>query len=214
VNIVRIVALSDTHGLHRKVEVPPGDILVHAGDLTRHGELDELPDLNDWLGSLPHRHKLVIAGNHDWCFEYGHDACAALLTNATYLQDSGVTLDGLTFYGSPWTPQFYDWAFMLPRGESLAAKWAQIPAGVDVLITHGPPRGHGDYTFRSEKAGCADLLKAVTRLLPRYHIFGHIHEAAGITTNGATTFVNASTVDLRYEPVNQPVVFELPPRER
>lgn len=211
---LRIVALSDTHGYHWEVEVPPGDILIHAGDITRHGQEDELPEINDWLGSLPHRHKLVIAGNHDWCFQRRADTSAALLSNATYLQDAAVTIEGLTFYGSPWTPQFFDWAFTLPRGEPLAAKWAQIPADTDVLITHGPPRHHGDYTFNNEWAGCADLLAAITHIQPRYHIFGHIHEGAGVTSNEVTTFINASVINVSYEPVNSPVVFELTPLSR
>lgn len=209
---VRIVVISDTHGLHRELAVPDGDILVHAGDITRHGELEELFEIDDWLAGLPHRHKLVIAGNHDLCFEEFSGIGAQLLPHATYLQDEAVTIEGLTFYGSPWTPKFFDWAFNLPRGEPLAKKWALIPAGVDVLITHGPPRGHGDYTFQSVKAGCADLLKAVGRARPRYHLCGHIHEAAGQTEEGGTVFINASVVDLHYQLVNQPVVFELASR--
>jgi Icc-related predicted phosphoesterase len=208
---LRIVALSDTHGLHRQVDVPPGDILIHAGDITRHGEMAELSEINEWLGSLPHRHKVVIAGNHDWCFEQPGRIAATLLYNAIYLQDEAVTLEGIAFYGSPWTPQFFDWAFNLPRGEPLAAKWAQIPTGTDILVTHGPPRYHGDYTIHSVRAGCADLLEAVTRLQPCHHVFGHIHEGAGITTSGGTTFINASVVNVRYEPINPPVLFELAP---
>jgi predicted phosphohydrolase len=207
---LRIVALSDTHGLHRHVQVPPGDILVHAGDLTRHGDRDALVDLNAWLGELPHRHKLLVAGNHDWCFEEDADACAALLPNALYLQDAAVTLEGATFYGSPWTPRFYDWAFMLPRGVALRERWAQIPAGTDVLVTHGPPYGQGDLTFHGEHAGCEELAAAVGLLRPRLHIFGHIHEGAGLSADGATRYLNASVVDLSYRPVQPPLVVDLP----
>lgn len=207
---LRIVALSDTHGLHRHLQVPPGDILVHAGDLTRYGDRDELVDLNAWLGELPHRHKLLVAGNHDWCFEEDAEACAALLPNAVYLQDAAVTVEGATFYGSPWTPRFYDWAFMLPRGAPLRERWAQIPAGTDVLITHGPPYGQGDLTFRSEHVGCEDLAAAVSLLRPRLHIFGHIHEGAGTSADGATRYLNASVVDLSYRPVQPPLVVDLP----
>ncbi|HMQ30512.1 MAG TPA: metallophosphoesterase [Chloroflexaceae bacterium] len=102
---LRIVALSDTHGLHRHVQVPPGDILVRAGDLIRHGDRDELVDLNAWLGELPHHHKIIVVGNHDWCFEEDAEACVALLPNAVYLQDAAVAVEGITFYGSPWTPR-------------------------------------------------------------------------------------------------------------
>lgn len=207
---LRIVALSDTHGLHRQVRVPPGDILVHAGDVTRHGELGELVDLNAWLGELPHRHKILIAGNHDRCFEEGAEACAALLPNAVYLQDAAVTLEGITFYGSPWTPQFFDWAFMLPRGAPLRERWAQIPANTQVLITHGPPYGQGDRNVRGERTGCEELARAVQRLRPPLHIFGHIHEGAGISTDGTTHYLNASSLDLSYRPVQPPLVVDLP----
>jgi Icc-related predicted phosphoesterase len=207
---LRIVALSDTHGLHRHIQVPPGDVLVHAGDLTRHGDFAELVDLNAWLGELPHRHKLLVAGNHDWCFEQDAEACAALLPNAVYLQDAAVTLEGVTFYGSPWTPRFFDWAFMLPRGAPLRQRWDQIPAATQVLITHGPPYGQGDLTFRGERAGCEELATAVRRLRPQLHIFGHIHEGAGMSTDGATHYLNASIVDLSYRPVQPPLVIDLP----
>ena len=120
---IRIVAISDTHGLHRHLQVPPGDILVHAGDITGRGQLDQVVDFNEWLGGLPHRHKVVIAGNHDFCFEQQPLESAALLTNCIYLFDKAITLDGLCFYGSPWQPWFYDWAFNLGRGPELQAKW-------------------------------------------------------------------------------------------
>lgn len=190
--------------------MPAGDILVHAGDLTRHGDLDELVDLNAWLGELPHRHKIVIAGNHDWCFMEGAEACAYLLSNAIYLQDSAATVAGVMFYGSPWTPRFYDWAFMLPRGAPLRERWARIPVGTQVLVTHGPPYGQRDRTVQGEHAGCEELGATVRRLRPQLHIFGHIHEGAGISTDGTTRYLNASSVDLRYRPVHPPLVLDLP----
>lgn len=202
-----LVAISDTHGHHRKLSIPPGDVLIHAGDITRHGNVAELEDFNDWLGALGHRHKLVIAGNHDFCFERDRRAAAARLTNAVYLQDEAVTLDGLRFYGSPWQPWFFDWAFNLKRGPEIRARWDLIPPDTDVLITHGPPLGHGDRVARGEQVGCQDLLEVVERITPRVHIFGHIHEAAGVTSNGRTTFVNACSCNLRYAPVQPPIVF-------
>ena len=205
----RIVAISDTHNRHRALTIPDGDILIHAGDLTDMGELSDVRDFNDWLGTLPHQHKLVIAGNHDFCFENEPHEAEPLLTNCTYLLDEAVTLRGITFYGSPWQPWFHNWAFNLQRGSEIKAKWDLIPGDVDVLITHGPPVGHLDQTYRGERVGCADLLDAVRRIRPTYHIFGHIHEAYGRLSNGRTEFINASTCSLQYEPVNAPVVIEL-----
>jgi Icc-related predicted phosphoesterase len=191
--MLTIVCVSDTHGAHDRTEVPDGDILVHAGDLTRHGQLADVTEFNRWLGTLQHRHKVVVAGNHDFCFEREPDRARARLTNAIYLRDEAVTVEGVRFYGSPWQPWFLDWAFNLPRGPEIAAKWALIPDDTEVLVTHGPPLGFGDRTDRGESVGCADLLARVRVVRPRLHVFGHIHEAAGVADDGGTLFVNAST---------------------
>jgi Icc-related predicted phosphoesterase len=205
---VRLVAISDTHGLHRQLTIPDGDILIHAGDVTGRGQLSQVADFNEWLGTLPHRHKLVIAGNHDFCFERQPDETTALLTNCIYLFDEAITLDGLHFYGSPWQPWFFDWAFNLKRGSEIRAKWNLIPPQTDILITHGPPLGHGDLTYRQERVGCADLIEVVAEKRPSYHIFGHIHEGYGVTHNEHTTFINASSCTLQYQPIQPPTVFD------
>ena len=191
--VLTLVLMADTHGYHRHLVVPPGDLLIHAGDLTQLGSLEELAEANRFLASLPHRHKIVIAGNHDFCFERTPAEARATLTAATYLQDEAVVVEGLKLYGSPWQPWFYDWAFNLPRGPALARKWALIPPDTDILVTHGPPYGIGDLTAGGERAGCEDLLKRVRELRPKLHVFGHIHEGAGVYRSGGTTFVNAST---------------------
>ncbi|KKU85756.1 MAG: hypothetical protein UY14_C0014G0001 [Parcubacteria group bacterium GW2011_GWA1_47_9] len=82
---LRVVAISDTHEMHRQVVVPDGDVLVHAGDFTMSGTLPAIYEFNTWLGTLPHRHKVVVAGNHDWAFQRQPAQARALLTNATYL---------------------------------------------------------------------------------------------------------------------------------
>lgn len=190
---MRIVCVSDTHGRHRDVTVPDGDVLVHAGDLTRYGRPEEVRDVGEWLGGLPHRHKVVIAGNHDFCFQEQPGLARPHITHAVYLEDEAVTIDGVVFYGSPWQPWFGGWAFNLPRGPELAAVWAKIPAGTGVLVTHGPPHGILDATRRGESAGCLDLFNRVFEVRPRLHVFGHIHEAAGRLDVDGITFVNAST---------------------
>lgn len=206
---MRIVVISDTHGLHLQVAVPPGDVLIHAGDLTGHGTLGELRALNAWLGGLPHPHKLVIAGNHDWACAEHPALMPQLFTAATYLCDTLVTIGGRTFYGSPWQPRFYDWAFNLDPPE-LAQVWARVPAGVDVLITHTPPYGRLDRTDRGEHAGCAALRAALPRIRPRLHGFGHIHEGYGQHAHGRSLAVNASVCTLQYRPTNPPLVVDLP----
>ncbi|MDH3214991.1 MAG: metallophosphatase domain-containing protein [Candidatus Krumholzibacteria bacterium] len=191
---MRLVILSDTHGRHRRIDVPAGDALVHAGDFSPWiGTLKELSDFNDFLGGLPHRHKIVIAGNHDFCFQRANRVARAVLTNAHYLEDESFEAWGLKFYGSPWQPRFLNLAFNLPRGEPLREKWALIPPDTDVLVTHGPPHGIGDQRFYGHHVGCEELLIRVRHIKPRVHIFGHVHEARGRFDIGDTIFINASS---------------------
>lgn len=212
--MTRIVAISDTHSLHDRVTVPDGDILVHAGDHCGRGVLSHSIDFAGWLYRQPHHHKVIVAGNHDeWIQRRPGEARALFAANGiTYLQDSGTTIAGLRFWGSPWQPEFCDWAFNLPRGEALREKWALIPDDTDVLITHGPPRGLLDKVrppHEDSRVGCEELRKAVERIEPKLHIFGHIHESAGVGHNGATRFVNASTCDGDYRPTNPPIVIDV-----
>ena len=194
---MRLVLISDTHGLHDQVEVPGGDVLVHAGDLTSRGELHEIEAFDAFLARQPHRHKIVIAGNHDFGFERRPAEAQALLRHCVYLEDEAVTVGGVRFWGSPWQPWFYDWAFNLRRGAEIRAKWERIPDDTEVLVTHGPPLGHGDVNVRGDAVGCADLLERIRQVRPHYHLFGHIHEAFGTTSDGNTTYVNASSCDFR-----------------
>jgi predicted phosphodiesterase len=205
---MRIVAVADTHTFEADLgEIPEGDVFVHAGDLLRGGTLEELGPVAEWLRRLPHRHKVVVAGNHDGCFATDRDAACARLGDAIYLEDSGTTLDGVRFWGSPWQPEYNDWAFNLPRGRALAEKWALIPEGLDVLITHGPPLGFGDAGPTAGRAGCADLLERVRRVRPRVHLFGHIHQDGGIWRDGATCFLNVTT----WECERAPTVLDIDP---
>ncbi|MBO2458349.1 metallophosphatase domain-containing protein [Actinomadura violacea] len=207
---MRIVAVADTHTYHRELTVPEGDVLVHAGDLCRRGEdLRELEGAADWLHSLPHRTKIVVAGNHDRMFADRPEEARAVLADRGihYLQDGGMEIDGVGFWGSPWQPEFNDWAFNLPRGRPLAEKWALIPERVDVLVTHGPPLGIGDAGALPGRHGCADLLARVRRVRPRLHLFGHIHHDGGLWHHDGTTFANVTT----WECERAPTVIRLDP---
>ena len=176
------------------------------------GEREEVDDALGWLGGLPHASKVVVAGNHDFAFQRRPDEARELVQRhrLTYLQDEGTTVQGLRIWGSPWQPWFFDWAFNLRRGAEIRAKWDLIPAGIDVLVTHGPPAGILDRTVAAESVGCADLLDAVRRVRPRLHVFGHIHEAYGRCEVRGTTYVNACICDVEYVPRNAPHVVELP----
>ena len=192
---MRIVAVADTHSFEHDVVVPDGDVFIHAGDLMRLGGLEELVPVARWIRGLPHPHKIVIAGNHDRCFVESLEPALRLLgPEVHYLQDSGVVLDGVRFWGSPWQPEFHSWAFNVPRGEPLREIWSRIPDDTDVLVTHGPPHGFGDRVHR-ERVGCRELLAARARVRPALHLFGHIHEDGGIFEDPYGLLVNVTTAE-------------------
>lgn len=206
---MRLIIISDTHGQHEYMDIPDGDVLIHAGDFTEHGTLAEAEEFDRFLGRLPHTHKLVIAGNHDFAFETHPELAAAVMTRSTYLCDSAIEIDGKTFYGSPWQPWFMNWAFNLPRGEALAEKWRLIPHHTDILITHTPPFGQGDTIYSGEHVGCEELIKFVEDISPKLHIFGHIHESYGITKNKHTRFINACSCNTRNKAENPALVVDV-----
>lgn len=216
---MRIVCLSDTHLCHvespmyvggQELVVPPGDILIHAGDMTWSGTISELSKALQWIKSFSHPHKIIIAGNHDRAFECSPVVARNMAKDGViYLQNSGVTVMGYLFWGSPYTPRFLDWSFNLSRGDQLRENWEHIPNGTDVLITHGPPYGVLDKVpiigdspvildkyVKTEHVGCGELRKAVLdRVKPKLHVFGHIHYSRGVYSTKDTKFVNAAVVD-------------------
>jgi Icc-related predicted phosphoesterase len=186
------------------MQIPDGDLLLYAGDMTGRGDWDALKDFNDWLGTLPHEEKIAICGNHDFCFEWDNELSRKAMTNCIYLQEESTVVNGLKIYGAPHQPWFYDWAFNVQRGEELAKIWAKIPEDTDVLITHGPPFGYGDKVRSGERVGCEDLMKRIEVVQPKLHVFGHIHEDRGqwekTWDSGKTTkFVNAASLNLSYQ---------------
>ncbi len=208
---MRIITLSDTHGKHNRIDVPDGDVLIHAGDVSSGGNRYEVIEFFDWFTCLKHPNKIFIPGNHDFFFErFPRDEVLKILPEEIiYLNDSGIEIDGIQFWGSPITPWLNNWAFNRLRGEDINKHWALIPQTVDVLITHGPPLGILDRTIDGVVTGCADLLNTVRAIKPQYHIFGHIHEGYGSQPDGGTTFVNASVLDERYQVRNRPFVFDI-----
>jgi Icc-related predicted phosphoesterase len=206
---LKCVAIADTHGIYREIEIPDGDVLIHAGDITKRGKLSELTDFNDWLGEQPHKHKIIIAGNHDWCFERQKEASIKIITNAVYLEDQSIEVEGYKFYGSPWQPWFLSWAFNLQRGQEIQKKWDLISNDIDVLITHGPAFGILDININGENTGCENLLRKIEELKPKVHVCGHIHEGYGQIVSHGIKFINASVNNERYRPTNNPILFTL-----
>lgn len=212
---MRISIISDSHLRHLRypIDVPECDLLIHSGDALLKGSAQELRQFVPWFDSLKARHKVFVAGNHDWIFEEENKLARSLLPkDVIYLQDEGVEIEGFKIYGSPWQPEFCEWAFNLKRGWPLRKKWEMIPAGIDILVTHGPPLGILDFSqFGNEHVGCADLRQELARIKPKLHVFGHIHGSYGTCVWANTLFVNASLCDESYVANHPPIVIEMEP---
>jgi predicted phosphohydrolase len=208
---IDLVLMADTHELHREVEVPAGDVLIHAGDFTMFSRsLAAICDFNDWLGELPHRHKIVCGGNHEFFLEVDPTR-RSLLSNAIVLLGEGIDLEGLRIWASPVTPG-HGAAFGIISPEKRASHWAKVPA-VDVLVTHGPPQGILDRSHgQAEGIGDPELLAAVERIRPLLHVFGHVHAGYGQMSVGETLHVNCALLGLDGAIVNRPVVLRIPRR--
>ncbi|MDA3781465.1 MAG: metallophosphatase domain-containing protein [Bacteroidales bacterium] len=212
---MKLCIISDTHGKHKQLELPDADMIIHCGDSTSMGKEHEIHKFMKWFSKLEqYKYKIIIAGNHDWLFERNRLlAKTHIPDNIHYLEDSEVIIEGIKFYGSPVQKIFYNWAFN--RSEAvLANHWKAIPDDVDVLITHSPPYGIGDYVYNGYSndgnQGSPSLYKEIfERIRPKIHAMGHIHEGYGIKTIDGIKFINASNLDGNYYCVNKPVVVEI-----
>jgi Icc-related predicted phosphoesterase len=197
---MKIVAISDTHGY--KPDLPDGDVLIHAGDFLGAGNYREMLDFLGWLNTVTPKFKrtLIVPGNHDKWVEanpvLAREELAAV--GATLLIDESVTIDGKTFYGTPWTPIFLNWAFMDTEA-GLARRFAGIPDKLNVLITHGPPNGYLDVCqVPPVSLGSTALLEAMDRVQPHVTICGHIHEGRGTVDIGYGIVCNVSILNENY----------------
>jgi Icc-related predicted phosphoesterase len=200
---MKIFAISDTHGRHEQVQIPEGtDMLIHAGDFSNIKSppfnYNEVNKFLMWLEQQPVKYKVIIAGNHDTSIE------SRLITKndfkdkgIIYLEHELIEIEGIKIFGSPYTPEFHNWAFNRKR-EKLGKIWDTIPDDIDVLITHGPPKGILDSASRdkhvSERVGCFALLIKVLKIQPKLHIFGHIHDNQDNKNNGTFKLLNYKTI--------------------
>ncbi|MEE8113632.1 MAG: metallophosphatase domain-containing protein [Nitrososphaerales archaeon] len=227
---MKIVAISDTHTKHKKITIPKCDVLVHAGDFSWKGTYWETFRFMKWLNEQPAKHKIVIAGNHELTLDasnrgrFDANIWAAMrgISDVHYLDNSSVTIDGIKFYGTPWTPFFYDWAFNGSEGadapirmegnRDLVEVYGEIPEDTQVLICHGPPRGIVDMAY-DERAGSYEmrkLLESDKLALLRLYLCGHIHEGRGHEIAcGNVNFCNVSSLGRDYSTAQTPVVIDL-----
>jgi len=204
-----ITFISDTHGKHNQLttDLPGGWMIIHAGDVSNRGLVTEINEFTDWFSTLPYQHKIFIAGNHDFGFEQKKDGIV-IPDNVIYLEDSEVVIDGIKIYGSPWQPEFFDWAFNLKRGEPLTEKWNMIPMDTNILVTHGPAFGMLDNTIQGLRVGCEDLVRRVFDVNPKIHVCGHIHYGYGMKKSSDVNFINAASLGERYTYDNKPIVID------
>ena len=223
---MRITAISDTHTKHNRIteDLPGGDLLLCSGDISSMGYIEEIKNFLAWFEQQNYDKKIFIAGNHDWGFQDYPDSMPEILMeyDVVYLQDDLYVPEGLIqsaedfnkatkIWGSPWQPEFCGWAFNLPRnGQELELVWDKILPDTDILLTHGPAWGHLDVIKgRNEHLGCELLAARIEKIKPKIHIFGHIHEGAGVSYSDEcldTVFINASYVDRSYVPKHEPTV--------
>ena len=210
---MRLTFLSDTHNKHKSIpkeSLLGGDIIFHSGDLSSRGYVHEVENFLAWYSKLDYKYKVFIAGNHDFLFQDDPKKCQEILSrypDVIYLQDSFVEIEGLKIWGSPWQPEFYNWAFNLPRnGPELLEKWRMVPGDCDILLTHGPPFGILDVLSDGKRVGCEVLYEEVTKFInPKIHSFGHIHCGYGYKNIDGTVYLNSSSLDEDYMYSNSPI---------
>lgn len=198
---LRLVLISDTHGEHRSLDMPAGDVLIHGGDFTSFGKRKDADNFNEWLGTLPYSARLVVLGNHEANAEWVEDA-ATILSNATLLRGSAIRIPAsvppTADSGASPAPALcvYGTDFFWPAEGFFKPPYDEIPFDCDVLISHGPALGHCD-----GGTGCGEILKHIIRVKPRVFVCGHIHEARGVCEGegalAGTTFFNAANAPPR-----------------
>lgn len=209
---VSVTIISDTHAMHGSLSLPGGDILIHCGDMLDLFDRDAsaLRELDDWFGRQDYPKILITGGNHDLALETALSRTRQPFRNARYIEDERIAVEGLEVYAAPWVPQLGGHAFYRDE-DALREKWAAVPSGLDILITHVPPAGILDRSSRGHSHGCPHLAAEIARIAPRLHCFGHVHASAGQTRIGDTLFVNASSAVSGERAVRAPFVLEIEP---
>ena len=201
---MKIWHISDTHTYHGLLKVPEGiDMVIHSGDATNprdpYASEQEMLNFISWFGSLPIKHKVFVAGNHDLCIERNLVTKIDFMKNGiVYLENDYTEVEGLKIWGSPFTPTFGEgWAFN-KRRDKLHDVWKQIPDDTDIVVVHGPPKGILDLAYHQlnclEFCGDEALRKRMYLLNPKLCLFGHIHNGEDIINAGTMKLSIGDTI--------------------
>lgn len=219
---MKLILVSDTHRMHGQIRIPQGDVLIHAGDMTNLGELGELDSVASFFSKQPHKHKIVICGNHERQVSEDTETVKSIFEpyGIKVLHNETIEINGVKFYGEPRTPEFFNWGWMYKRGKEAEEIWNKVPEDTDVLICHGPPYGYGDlaprlfgfcgvpsgFENKPHHVGCRQQLKMLQRIKPKLVVCGHIHFSYGIhLTDFGTVIANAAICTEGYKPKNKPL---------
>lgn len=217
--MTKIVVISDTHCKFRELKIPKCDLLIDCGDYSFRGTDKEIRDFYTWFDEQPAEHLVSVQGNHERGFEKNPSNAKKIINEVCpavhLLHDSFVVLEDIKIYGSPFQPDFYNWAFQLPRGLPLKEKWDLILEDTDILVTHGAPYQILDTVvdkYFGDKTQVGDMdLRARVDKLPnlKYHFFGHLHFNGGQTMKvGNTIFGNAAVNNDNYDIAHKPLEIE------
>ncbi len=155
---LRITALSDTHGRHRKVRIEPCDIFIHAGDSCDAGDMEQLQDFFAWFSEQPARYRVFVSGNHDLPFEFNPEFAEGLIPdNVLFLNNRIIEIEGVTIAGIEATMGLLN--------------DIEVAEAVDIIISHCAPKDILD-----GGTGCEKLRNLIFTAKPTYSVFGHCHE--------------------------------------
>jgi len=227
---MNIVFISDTHTFHRemyefldedeKQKFNSADAIIHTGDFTNIGSYKDVISFLEWMEELPHKYKIIIAGNHDFFFDteidliynpnhiiYDNNDISLLLNeypSVIYLNNTHTYIDDIKVWGSPINLFFGNWAFNRRKGSDINKYWDMIPDDTDIIMTHGPVFGILD-EINGEHVGDEGLLSAVDKIKPKIFVSGHIHEQHGIEIKNGVKYINSSILDDRYKLKYKPI---------
>lgn len=197
---MKIITISDTHGCHRELNLPKGDMLLHAGDICNMGNKDDVNDFIEWFSELNFKYKIFIRGNHDWDLINNKSLVPEKLPdNIIYLNHSGCDINGIKIYGVPYLEEYPD------------STWDDIPNDTNIVITHNPPYGIHDKAPNGRLRGSENLRNKILEINPILHLFGHIHVSYGQSKIGKTAYINPSNYQALLDKIGRkPIIFNYP----